>query len=155
MVTWLHCAIPAAFSGALQCCESPVPPHNFLDLDPVTEKTKEHLPYCHVHQTSLRQLLLCHMVRYYSWSNHYTMGKLWPWRDAHGRQPYSNRLLHSKDDLLILSASTSLSYYTGSLQGRLGPRILAIDSKLQSFHVVMGALQCLISCRYRSGATII
>ena len=30
------------------------------------------------------------------------MGTLWPWRDAHGQQQYSNRLWHSSDDWLVL-----------------------------------------------------
>ena len=61
MVTWLHHAIPADFSGALSCCKSPVLP---LDSDPVTGKAAEEV-------WTLRWLLLFDMVHYHARSSHW------------------------------------------------------------------------------------
>ena len=65
MLIWMHRIISADSSAAHWCYQALVLPHSkgfLLDQDLVTGEATE--VHCHVHETSLRRLLLCNMKHY-------------------------------------------------------------------------------------------
>lgn len=50
----------------------------------------------------MKPVLVCDMAHHDAGISHYKISKLWPWRDVHGQQRYSNQRWHLSDDLSIL-----------------------------------------------------
>lgn len=109
MLTWLHPTISVSFSDAFSCCE-------YAAL--VTRKaTEEQWAQCHVYEISLRWLMLCDKVHYHAGCSHWKIGKLLPWRAAHGQQQYSNRLWHLNDDWMVRPNTKHPSHHYTMTQG--------------------------------------